>query len=146
MQRPHWREHPGVPRPSVERCPGDWEIGGTGSGTDREQVPLSPTVSGEPRESLELPAYVGGRRRKPGGRAARRRPGRRAAGRGLRDGRAAVVELPDSDRAELARWLRAPSMPAGLAQRARIVLLAGDGLGTNEIVSRTGGSKPTGIA
>src|ERR1035438_1982751 len=58
----------------------------------------------------------------------------------------AVVELPDSDRAELARWLRAPSMPAGLAQRARIVLLAGDGLGTNEIVSRTGVSKPTVIA
>ena len=58
----------------------------------------------------------------------------------------AVVELPDSDRAELARWLRAPSMPAGLAQRARIVLLAGDGTGTNEIVTRTGVSKPTVIA
>ena len=26
----------------------------------------------------------------------------------------AVVGLPDSDRVELARWLRAPSMPAGL--------------------------------
>jgi hypothetical protein len=38
-----------------------------------------------------------------------------------------VVELPDSDRAELARWLRAPSMPAGLALRARIVLLAAGG-------------------
>jgi hypothetical protein len=50
----------------------------------------------------------------------------------------AVVELPDSDRAELARWLRAPSMPAELAQRARIVLPAADGIGTNEIVTRTG--------
>jgi transposase len=58
----------------------------------------------------------------------------------------AAVVLPDSDRAELARWLRAPSMPAGLAQRARIVLLAADGAGTNEIVSRTGLSKPTVIA
>jgi Homeodomain-like domain-containing protein len=58
----------------------------------------------------------------------------------------AVVELPDSDRAELARWLRSPSMPAGLAQRARIVLLAADGAGTGEIVSRTGVSKPTVIA
>jgi transposase len=58
----------------------------------------------------------------------------------------AVVELPDSDRVELARWLRAPSMPAGLAQRARIVLLAADGVGTSEIVARTGVSKPTVIA
>lgn len=58
----------------------------------------------------------------------------------------AAVELPDSDRAELGRWLRAPSMPAGLAQRARIVLLAADGVGTGEIVTRTGVSKPTVIA
>jgi transposase len=58
----------------------------------------------------------------------------------------AVVELPDSDRAELARWLRSPTMPAGLAQRARVVLLAADGTGTNEIVTRTGLSKPTVIA
>ncbi len=57
-----------------------------------------------------------------------------------------AVELPDADRAELSRWLRAPSMPAGLAQRARIVLLAADGAGTNEIVTRTGVSKPTVIA
>jgi transposase len=57
-----------------------------------------------------------------------------------------AVKLPDSDRAELSGWLRAPSMPAGLAQRARIVLLAADGAGTNEIVARTGVSKPTVIA
>ena len=37
-------------------------------------------------------------------------------------------------------------MPAGLAQRARIVLLAADGAGTGEIVTRTGVSKPTVIA
>ena len=42
--------------------------------------------------------------------------------------------------------MRSPSIRAGLAQRARIVLLAGDGLGTNEIVRRTGASKPTVIA
>ena len=57
-----------------------------------------------------------------------------------------AVEVPEADRAELARWLRAPSMPAGLAVRARIVLLAGDGAGTNDIASRTGVSKPTVIA
>jgi transposase len=35
-----------------------------------------------------------------------------------------------------------PVDPAGLAQRARIVLLAADGAGTNEIVRRTGVPKP----
>jgi transposase len=51
--------------------------------------------------------------------------------------------VPASDRAELGRWLRSPSLRAGLAQRARIVLLAADGVGTNEIVDRVGVSKPT---
>src|ERR1700678_389953 len=58
----------------------------------------------------------------------------------------AVVELPESDRAELARWLRAPSMPAGLAQRGRIVLLAADGGGAKQIVTPTRVAKPTVIA
>ena len=40
-------------------------------------------------------------------------------------------------------WPRSSSMRAGLAQRARIVLLAADGVGTNEIVRRVGVSKPT---
>jgi transposase len=57
-----------------------------------------------------------------------------------------VVEMPAEDRAELTRWTRTPSLRAGLAQRARIVLLAADGVGTNEIVSRVGVSKPTVIA
>ena len=39
-------------------------------------------------------------------------------------------------------WLRSPSVRAGLAQRARIVLLAADGVGTGEIVHRVGVSKP----
>src|SRR5437764_12053697 len=55
------------------------------------------------------------------------------------------VEVPPRDREVLASWVRSPSIRAGLAQRARIVLLAADGIGTNEIVRRTGASKPTGI-
>ncbi len=53
------------------------------------------------------------------------------------------VEVPPRDRELLASWVRSPSIRAGLAQRARIVLLAADGIGTNEIVRRTGVSKPT---
>src|SRR3954468_23077772 len=56
------------------------------------------------------------------------------------------VEVPPRDREVLAGWLRASSIRAGLAQRARIVLLAADGVGTNEIVRRVGVSKPTVIA
>src|SRR3954449_9567930 len=57
-----------------------------------------------------------------------------------------TVVMPVEDRAELTRWARMPSLRAGLAQRARIVLLADEGVGTNEIVSRVGVSKPTVIA
>ncbi len=57
-----------------------------------------------------------------------------------------AVQVPTGDREELESWLRAPSIRAGLAQRARIVLLAADGLGTGEIVRRVGVSKPTVIA
>ena len=46
------------------------------------------------------------------------------------------VDVPPRDRAELERWLRSPSMPAGLVQRARIVLAAADGAETKEIVER----------
>ena len=53
------------------------------------------------------------------------------------------VDVPPRDRVELMRWMRSSSIPAGLAQRARIVLLAADGVGTNEIVQRVGVSKPT---
>jgi hypothetical protein len=52
------------------------------------------------------------------------------------------VELPARDREVLASWTRSPSIRAGLAQRARVVLLAADGLGTAEIVRRVGLSKP----
>jgi len=53
-----------------------------------------------------------------------------------------AVEVPPGDRAELQSWLRSPSLRAGLVQRARIVLLAADGVGTGEIVRRVGVSKP----
>ena len=56
------------------------------------------------------------------------------------------VEVPPADREQLLSWTRASSMRAGLVQRARIVLLAADGVGTGEIVKRTGASKPTVIA
>ena len=48
------------------------------------------------------------------------------------------VELPPRDREVLESWTRSTAIRAGLAQRARIVLLAGDGVGTNEIVRRVG--------
>ena len=56
------------------------------------------------------------------------------------------VQVPPRDRVVLESWLRAPSMPAGLAQRARIVLLAADGVGTNEIAERVGVVRQTVIS
>ena len=53
------------------------------------------------------------------------------------------VEVPPRDREVLASWVRSTSVRAGLAQRARIVLLAADGPGTSEIMRRAGVSKPT---
>ncbi len=57
-----------------------------------------------------------------------------------------MVEVPAADREVLLAWTRASSVRAGLAQRARIVLLAADEVGTGEIVRRVGVSKPTVIA
>ncbi len=53
------------------------------------------------------------------------------------------VEVRPADREVFESWTRASSMPAGLVRRARIVLLAADGVGTGEIVERVGVSKPT---
>src|SRR5215212_4559785 len=52
--------------------------------------------------------------------------------------------LPHShlNRGEGLRGARSPSLRAGLAQRARVVLLAADAVGTTEIVRRVGLSKP----
>jgi transposase len=53
------------------------------------------------------------------------------------------ITVEPADRAVLEGWLRSSSIRAGLAQRARIVLLAGDGVGTNGIAERLGVSKQT---
>lgn len=57
--------------------------------------------------------------------------------------RAAPVGLRDGDREQLERWVRSSTIPAALAQRARIVLLAADGVSNVENSERLGVSKPT---
>jgi transposase len=49
---------------------------------------------------------------------------------------AVVVELDEVERAELERWTRRPSSAQALALRARIVLLAAEGLKNTEIARR----------
>lgn len=56
---------------------------------------------------------------------------------------AASLPMGAEDRAELERWLSSSSVGAGLAQRARLVLLAADGVPNHEIASRIGVSRPT---
>ena len=51
--------------------------------------------------------------------------------------------LREGDREELLRLTRSSSVRAGLAQRARIVLLAADGLSNTAIAERLGVSRPT---
>ena len=46
--------------------------------------------------------------------------------------------IGDVDRVELERWTRSSSVSAGLAQRARIVLLAGQGVANSQIATRVG--------
>ena len=56
---------------------------------------------------------------------------------------AAALALRLGDRAELERLTRSSSVRAGLAQRARIVLLAADGLSNTRIAELVGVSRPT---
>src|SRR5215210_2300556 len=56
---------------------------------------------------------------------------------------APALGLREGDRARLERWTRSTSVPAGLAQRARIVLLAAEGRSNTEIAERVGVSRPT---
>jgi transposase len=56
---------------------------------------------------------------------------------------AAALLLRDGDRARLESLTRASSVRAGTAQRARIVLLAGDGLANAEIARRVGVARQT---
>uniref|UniRef100_UPI001C607ACF helix-turn-helix domain-containing protein n=1 Tax=Pseudonocardia nigra TaxID=1921578 RepID=UPI001C607ACF len=56
---------------------------------------------------------------------------------------AAPLLLREGDRSRLESLIRSSSVPAGLAVRARIVLLAAEGLPNAEIARRTGTSRPT---
>ncbi len=51
--------------------------------------------------------------------------------------------ISDDDRVELLRLTRSSSAPAGLVARARIVLLAGEGISNTAIAERVGVSRPT---
>jgi len=53
------------------------------------------------------------------------------------------VQMRDADRRTLMSWARSPSVPAGVALRARIVLGAARGEGTSEIARRLQVSRPT---
>ena len=57
--------------------------------------------------------------------------------------RAAVLGLRDGDRDVLTGWVRSSTVRAGLAQRARIVLLAADGESLVGTAARVGVSVPT---
>ena len=57
--------------------------------------------------------------------------------------RAQRLGLRPGDRELLESWTRSSSIKAGLAQRARIVLLAADGVSNTEIADRVGVSRPT---
>lgn len=56
---------------------------------------------------------------------------------------AQALELRGEDRIRLDSLVRSSSVRAGLATRARIVLLAADGVPNTEIAARTGSSRPT---
>ncbi len=56
---------------------------------------------------------------------------------------APALGLREGDRDELVRLTRSSSVRAGLAQRARIVLLAAEGLSNTVIAERVGASRPT---
>jgi transposase len=56
---------------------------------------------------------------------------------------AAPLEIREKDRETLLSWTRSSSVRAGSAQRARIVLLAGEGVPNTQIAERVGVSRPT---
>jgi DNA-binding CsgD family transcriptional regulator/transposase len=56
---------------------------------------------------------------------------------------APALVLRESDREELTRLTRSSSVRAGLAQRARIVLLAAEGVSNTSIAELVGASRPT---
>jgi transposase len=56
---------------------------------------------------------------------------------------AEALELRDGDQQQLVAMTRSPTVQAGLAQRARILLLASEGLSNTEIADKVGVSRPT---
>ena len=59
---------------------------------------------------------------------------------------AAALFITPDDLAELRRWARSAQLPAVLVQRARILLLAAEGVANTQIAQRVGVSRPTVIA
>src|SRR5215510_9147169 len=59
---------------------------------------------------------------------------------------APALVLREGDRQRLADLARLPSVPSGLAKRARIVLLAADGMPNAQIARAVGVSRPTEIS
>jgi len=57
--------------------------------------------------------------------------------------RVRVLLVPDADRAKLERRARSKGTPARVVERARIVLLAADGLTGAQIAERAGCTEPT---
>lgn len=62
---------------------------------------------------------------------------------GVANKTAPALVLRDGDRDQLESILRSTTLPAGLVQRARIVLLASAGVANYEIADRVGVSRPT---
>jgi hypothetical protein len=56
---------------------------------------------------------------------------------------AAALQLREGDRSRLEALTRMPTAPAGLVQRARILLLAAEGVSNTDIAARLGTSRPT---
>jgi transposase len=59
---------------------------------------------------------------------------------------AAALPVPAEDLQVLRRWAQASSVPASLAQRAKLLLLAAEGIGNTAIAEQLGITRPTVIA
>jgi transposase len=59
---------------------------------------------------------------------------------------AAALPVSADDQAVLRRWASAAQAPATLVQRAKLLLLAADGVANSDIAERLGVSRPTVIA
>ena len=67
----------------------------------------------------------------------------RMMGEGVANRSAPGLVLREGDLEVLGSWLRATTVPAGLARRARIVLLAAQGVANSRIAQAVGVSVPT---